>query len=153
MKIRQIFNDVIPFKGYKAITIWPVIFVRKDVKRWTLSDVRHETTHWCQQLETMVAVAVIVVALALFCDLSLWWLFAVPFAFYVWYMLEWLIRIPFCGFDSKLAYYNISFEQEAYMHQDVTDYNDSRKYISWCKYIFRKSFIRDKNTHKIVKRQ
>lgn len=148
-----IFNNIIPFKGFKAMTIWPWIFVRKDASKWTLTDTRHETTHWRQQLETMVVVAILVVVLALFRVLSWWWLFAVPFAFYAWYILEWLVRIPLCGFYSHLAYRNISAEQEAYLNEDVVDYNDHRKPFYWLRFLFKKSFVRDKVTKKIVKKQ
>ena len=59
MKVRLIFNNTIPFNGFKAITIWPWVFVRKDASKWTLTDERHETTHLCQQKEVMAISAII----------------------------------------------------------------------------------------------
>ena len=153
MKVRLIFNNIIPFNGFKAITIWPWVFVRKDASKWTLTDERHETTHLCQQEEVMAISAIILSLLSFLAVVSWWWLLFAPFAFYLFYLLEWLIRIALYGFDSKLAYYNIGFEQEAYLHQDTVGYNDGRKKMAWCRYLFKKSFVRDKNTHRIVKRQ
>lgn len=154
MKVRLVFNDIIPFKGFKAITIWPWVFVRNDaMSRWTLDDERHETTHLNQQLEVMLAALGIVLILCISCIISWWWLFAVPFTFYALYAFEWLVRIPICGFDTKLAYYNISTEQEAYIHQRDMSYNYERRGFAWCKYLFRNSFKRDTVTRKIVKKQ
>jgi hypothetical protein len=35
-------NKFIPFKGYKAITIWPFIFVKSDLNN---VDLNHEKIH------------------------------------------------------------------------------------------------------------
>ena len=84
MKVRLVFNDIIPFKGFKAITIWPWVFVRYDaMSRWTLDDERHETTHLNQQLDVMSAALGIVLVLCISSIISWWWLFAVPFTFSV----------------------------------------------------------------------
>lgn len=153
-KINIVFNDIIPFKGFKAITIWPWVFVRNDaMSKWTLDDEHHETTHLKQQLEVMVAALEIVLVLDVLDVISWWWLLSAPFAFYALYVLEWLVRIPICGFDTKLAYYNISTEQEAYLHQGDMSYNYERHDFAWCKYLFRNSFERDVFTRKIVKKQ
>lgn len=153
MKARLVFNKIIPFKGFKAITIWPLVFVRSDASKFTDKDKRHETTHLEQQLEVMVVAAIIAVSLSLADVISWWWCFVIPVSFYLIYVLEWIIRIPFCGFDSRLAYYNISTEQEAYLHEDDLSYNYERKRFAWVRYLFKKSFIRNEYSHKIVKRQ
>lgn len=153
MKANIIYNKIIPFKGFKAITIWPWVFVRSDASMFTDKDKRHETTHLEQQLEVMVVAAIIAVSLSLADVISWWWCFVIPVSFYLIYVLEWIIRIPFCGFDSRLAYYNISTEQEAYLHEDDLSYNYERKRFAWVKYLFKKSFIRNEYSHKIVKRQ
>lgn len=43
-------NKLLPFKGFKAITLWPFIFVRKD-KPFNEVDLNHEYIHSAQQLE------------------------------------------------------------------------------------------------------
>ena len=152
-KIWLVFNKIIPFKGYNAITFYPWVFVRKDASKWTLTDTRHETTHLWQQEEVLMLGYCATTILAIFGIVSWWWLLAVPFYFYVGYVLEWLIRIPICGFDTKLAYFNISTEQESYLHEDDLSYNYERKRFAWVQYLFKKSFIRNEYSHKIVKRQ
>lgn len=51
--------------------------------------------------------------------------------FYLWYVIEWLIRL----FGKGNAYRNISFEQEAYSNDDNMKYLDIRKHYAWFKYI------------------
>lgn len=63
MKI--IYNNIIPFKGYKAITIWPFIFARKQLND---IDINHEKIHGRQQLELLIIL------------------------FYIIYLIEWFIK-------------------------------------------------------------
>lgn len=60
-------NKLIPFKGYKAISIWPFIFVRKDAK-FDDVDFNHERIHLRQQIELLV----------------------IPF--YIIYFIEWIFK-------------------------------------------------------------
>lgn len=46
-------NSIIPFKGFKAITLWPFIFVRKGCS-FDEIDLNHEKIHLKQQLELLV---------------------------------------------------------------------------------------------------
>lgn len=151
---KVIFNAIIPFKGFKAITIWPWIFARIEcMERWMKEDEWHETTHLRQQAETLVVSLVVLLVLAAFGIVSWWWLIAVPFVFYTFYLLEYLVRIPICGFDTRLAYHNISAEQEAYLHEKDATYNSERKPFRWLGYLFCNSFMRDPVTRKIVKKE
>lgn len=114
MKLKRVYSTIIPFKGYLAITIFPWIFIRKELKsKYTEEVHRHETTHGYQQLELL-------------------WLL-----FFVWYVVEWFLKIPFCGFSGKRAYKSISFEREAFDHENDADYNDNRKHYAWVKKVFR----------------
>ena len=60
-------NSIIPFKGYKAITIWPFIFVRKECS-FDEVDLNHENIHGKQQLELLIIF------------------------FYLIYLVEWIIK-------------------------------------------------------------
>lgn len=53
--------------------------------------------------------------------------------FYVLYVLEWLVKLPFLG--SK-AYESISFEREAYDNDDDLNYLNNRVRYNWIKRIF-----------------
>ena len=114
IKLKKVLSSIIPFKGYLAMTIYPWVFIRKDIaQKYTPTANRHETTHAYQQLE------------------CLWVLF------FIWYLIEWFIKIPICFFVGKDAYKSISFEQEAYYTQGNVEYNKNRKHYAWIKYIFR----------------
>lgn len=86
-------NSIIPFKGFAAINLFGVLFVRNDVKI-TERLLNHERIHTAQMKE-------------------LGYIF-----FYIIYVLEWLIRL----FRPGNAYRNISFEKEAYFFEDCSNY-------------------------------
>ena len=96
MKI--IYNKIIPFKGYKAMAMWPFIFARKKLSE---IDINHEQIHLAQQLELLI----------------------IPF--YIIYLIEWIFK----------GYRNISFEKEAYTHQEDMNYLEWRRksYAMWRK--------------------
>lgn len=104
MKI--IYNNIIPFPGYKAINLFGLLFVRKDAIM-SEEDINHESIHTAQMKEML-------------------YIF-----FYIWYIIEWIIRL----FKKGNAYRNISFEQEAYSNEDNLEYLKDRKYYAWFKYI------------------
>ena len=117
MKI--IYNNVLPFKGFVAMSLGPWIFARKEYKESGLSEttINHETIHWKQQCDFIIPVIGSIV-------------------FYLWYVLEWIFKLPTClfGYD---AYRSISFEQESYDNQDDLDYPKTRKRFAWLKNIFK----------------
>ena len=100
------------FKNTKisAITLFPVILLRK---RESLHDkilINHEKIHLRQQLELLIIF------------------------FYLWYVIEyyfWYFRLR----DSFLAYKYISFEREAFAMEDDHDYLKTRKLWSFWKYV------------------
>lgn len=105
MKI--IYNRIIPFKGFSAINLFSLLFARRDA---TISEktINHETIHTEQQKEML-------------------WVF-----FYLWYVIEWLIRVLFTKDRfTKEAYRNISFEREAYKYQGAPGYTKTRKRYAW----------------------
>ena len=107
--MKVIYNDLIPFKGFKAINLFGILFVRNGS---TISDVdlNHESIHTKQMKEMLY----------------------IPF--YVFYILEWFVRLIGCG-NSRLAYRRISFEIEAYLNQYDENYLKNRKRFAWFKHI------------------
>jgi hypothetical protein len=105
MKI--IYNNIIPLKGFIAINLFGLIFARKGmtVNRRTLN---HEAIHTAQMKE-------------------MFYVF-----FYVWYVVEWIIRIP--RYKAK-AYENISFEREAYTRMANDSYLKERRPYAWIRYL------------------
>jgi len=110
----KIVNSFIPFKGFIAMNLLGIIFVRKEyAELFTATDERHELIHTRQ----------------------MWEMGILPF--YIWYVLEWLIRVLFTKYAfTKGAYRNISFEREAYKHQGNTEYLNTRKWYSWLRYLY-----------------
>ncbi len=95
-----------PTKKYDAINILGILFVHPGVIL-TETILNHESIHTRQMLEMLIL------------------------PFYVWYIVEWLIRLPLPG----RAYQNLSFEREAYNHMSDLDYLQTRKPYAWIKYL------------------
>lgn len=110
MKI--IYNNILPIKGFKAINLFGVIFVRKGL-RFTPTDAIHEGIHTKQMVEMLFIF------------------------FYLWYVLEWLIKCIIYK-NPIIAYKNISFEREAYCNQNNFNYFKERNFYTWRFYIRKK---------------
>ena len=125
----KVFNNIIPFQGFLALTVWPFIFIRKKAA-WRYDEVtdRHENIHGEQQKEMLVIGAAMAVILAV-CNCGWWSLLALPLFFY-WYGIEWLIKLCYYR-NGHTAYKNIGFEREAYDHQREIDYLYIRKPFEW----------------------
>lgn len=96
MKI--VYNNIIPFKGFLAINLFGVLFVRgaeHDINDIVLN---HERIHTAQMKELGYIL------------------------FYIIYLLEWIVRL----FKKGNAYRNISFEREAYENEKDLDYLSAR---------------------------
>ena len=117
-------NKYIPFPGYKAINLFGVLFVKNNAKIDGVT-LNHESIHSRQFVELMVLFAVATVFI------RCWLPVFAPFAFYVWYIVEWLIRLLKKG----NAYRNISFEREAYANQGDFSYLKGRGWFGFLKYI------------------
>lgn len=116
-------NSIIPCKGFTAINLFGVVFVRKEIRpqhtislrNWDIM-LNHELIHTAQMKELLY----------------------VPF--YILYGIEWLIRLAMYR-NKKEAYRNISFEREAYDMQNNFHYiiDKERKPYAFLKYVKRKS--------------
>ena len=102
-------NNIIPFKGYKAINLFGILFVRNDAVLGSV-DINHEEIH-SEQMKEML------------------YLF-----FYLWYVIEWVVRLIQYR-DAHTAYRNISFEREAYTNQSNLGYPEGRGRYAWVKYL------------------
>lgn len=108
MKI--IVNRFIPFKGFSAMYFFGLLFVRKGVRIGERM-LRHEAIHHEQAKEMLFV------------------------GFYLWYVVEWLIRLLLQPFTGENAYRNISFEREAYANDENESYLDTRHHYRWIRYI------------------
>lgn len=116
-------NSIIPCKGFAAINLFGVVFVRKEIRpqhnislrNWNIM-LNHELIHTAQMKELLYL------------------------PFYLLYGIEWLIRLAMY-MNARKAYRNISFEREAYDKQYNFYYiiDKERKPYAFLKYIKRKS--------------
>lgn len=131
MKLNIVYNSIIPFKGFLAITFIPWVFVRKEYSHaFTERVLNHECIHACQQAETLfVSVPLAVILAVAGCG---WWsLLAIPLYYWI-YFIEWIVRSVACG-STHEAYRAISAEQEAYANESDPDYLTVRRYFAWIK--------------------
>ena len=102
--MKVVFNSILPFRGFTAVNLFGILFMR-DREKFECSLVRHEAIH-TEQMKELGYIG-----------------------FYVLYFFEWLYRLVF---HTKTAYRGISFECEAFDHQDEEGYLDTRKhYAQW----------------------
>lgn len=99
--------------GYQAITLLPIgIFYRSEEVRENREIRNHELIHWKQQIEMICLL------------------------FYLWYLLEYLIRLIRSG-DHQKAYRGIGFEQEAKKYEADAEYLSGRKPYHWLRFVYR----------------
>lgn len=105
MKI--IYNNYIPFKGFKCINLFGILFARKGayIGERTLN---HERIHTAQMKEMLYV------------------------GFYVWYFVEWLLEL--CHYGTT-AYHTNTFEREAFSNDDDLTYLDNRPKFAWWDYV------------------
>jgi hypothetical protein len=109
MKIVE--NNILPLRGFAAINLFGVLFVRRGVKI-SPSLIQHETIHSRQMRELLY----------------------VPF--YLLYFMEWLVRLCIHGVGIQ-AYRNISFEREANTHEHDEGYLATRRAFAFLRYLMR----------------
>ena len=97
-------------KGFRGLTFYPFVFMVNEEDKFNDVFINHEKIHIRQQLELLI----------------------VPF--FVWYGLEYLFRLLQYK-DKKKAYYNISFEREAYVNEKDLNYLKKRSFWRFLKYV------------------
>ena len=108
--MRVIYNRFIPFRGFKAINLFGVVFARHEFRPISDRTKRHEHIHTRQLIETLF----------------------IPF--YLWYGIESLVRL--IQFRNRMAAYrNISFEREAFANEENKNYLSERRMFSFLKYV------------------
>ncbi len=100
-------------KGYVGFAFWPFIFLRNR-ECATESTLNHERIHLHQQREMLL----------------------IPF--YIWYLTEYLVRR--FQYDSwREAYFNISFEREAFSNECDMGYLERRRFWGWTAFLMSSS--------------
>jgi hypothetical protein len=114
MRTKIVFNSwlgrIVGKLGYAAITVGWFIFPAQGEKTVGMKLLNHEGIHVRQQAEMFFL---------------LHWL---------WYAVEYVVRLAQYRSHDK-AYYNISFEREAYANEADFGYLQARKRWAWTKYL------------------
>ncbi|MBS7785707.1 hypothetical protein KIH23_00225 [Flavobacterium sp. CYK-55] len=90
-------------KGYRALTVFPFVFLRENGAKDDAVLLNHEQIHLAQQKELLLV------------------------GFLIWYSLDYLLNLLRYK-NHKKAYKNIVFEREAYAEEKNFDYLKSRKF-------------------------
>ncbi|MDO4782588.1 MAG: hypothetical protein Q4A09_05135 [Capnocytophaga felis] len=97
-------------EGYRAITLYPFIFLRNKEDKENAVLINHERIHLRQQLELLVIF------------------------FYLWYGIDFLIKYAKYRNWEK-AYRNIIFEREAYANESDLQYLKERKRFGFKRFL------------------
>ncbi|HBG42544.1 MAG TPA: hypothetical protein DDZ96_12765 [Porphyromonadaceae bacterium] len=108
--MKVFYTKHLPVKGFKAINLFGFVFARREFYPIKKDVLRHEAIHTRQILETLII------------------------GFYVWYIIEWLIRWMQYK-NPSLAYRNICFEREAYAYDQSMDYLQRRPLWNFIKFL------------------
>ena len=93
--MKVIYNRFIPFGSFHGLNLFGTIFVQRRWGKMDPHELNHETIHTLQQWEMTYV------------------------GFYLWYCVEYLVRLVQYRFKTEKAYYNISFEREAYANAQI----------------------------------
>lgn len=77
--MRIIRNSYIPFRGFTAMNLLGVLFVRREAAELTPETLNHEKIHSAQMREMLY----------------------IPF--YIWYLLEWILRLFLPGMPIAIS--------------------------------------------------
>lgn len=97
-------------KGFIGLTLFPFVFLKHAQLKLNRVLINHERIHLRQQLELLIL------------------------PFFIWYSLEFLMRYSHYK-NWHQAYRNISFEREAYQHEQDLDYLKKRSFWNFLKYL------------------
>ena len=97
-------------RGFRGITFFPFVILTNRNDAMDTVCINHERIHLRQQLELLIL------------------------PFYVWYGIEFLIRLLILRNKNK-AYKSISFEREAYENEKDLNYLTSRSFWNFLNYM------------------
>ena len=97
-------------RGFRGLTFYPFVFLADKDDKLNKVFINHERVHIRQQIELLIL------------------------PFYIWYFTEYLFRLIQYK-DRKEAYFNISFEREAYKNEKDLNYLKSRPFWKFLKYV------------------
>lgn len=126
-------KTILAFSSCHTIALAWFVLSKRNEEKTNQIERNHETIHAMQWTEVTILSSMILFAVIALFDLSVWWMLLSPVVYYIWYVLEWLFKLP-----SGNAYRSISFEIEAYANDRDTNYCENRHLLcGWTKNIFK----------------
>lgn len=108
--MRIIYTHRFPSGDFHGINMFGSVFVQRRWGKFLPYEVNHEMIHSYQQWELTYLV------------------------FYTLYVLEFLVRLVQCRWDTDRAYRSISFEREAFAHERDFQYLRHRRPCTWLRF-------------------
>lgn len=125
-------NKFIPFGDYKVMNLFGILLTKQDL---TEIDKNHEMIHTKQIIECAIILFTLLLILVIF-GINPWWLLISPAAFYIWYVIEYLlIRVFNIKDEQSDCYHDISLEEEAHINKYNMEYLKTREAFAWLEYI------------------
>lgn len=117
-----------------TITLFAWVFTKWSEKEARQSTINHECTHARQWIELTVASGLLIWFGMLLFGYSAWWLILSALTFYIWYVLEFVVKWFYGSIMGNYnAYKNISFEREARLSEKDNNYLENSGYFGWLK--------------------
>lgn len=122
------------FASYTTITLFAWVFTKWSEKEARQSTINHECVHARQWIELTVASGLLIWLGMLLFGYSAWWLMLSAMIFYIWYVLEFVVKWFYGSIMGNYnAYKNISFEREARLSEKDNNYLENSGYFGWLK--------------------
>lgn len=122
------------FANYTTITLFAWVFTKWSEKEAKQSTINHECVHARQWIELTVASGLLIWLGMLLFGYSAWWLLLSAMTFYIWYVLEFVVKWFYGSIMGNYnAYKNISFEREARLSEKDNNYLENSTYFGWLK--------------------
>ena len=123
-----------------TIMLFGFVFSKLKQEEVTQRVRNHECVHARQWFETTALAGTIILALVLVFNISAWWMMLSGIVYYVWYIVEWMIKgvyytimIDEWTCDMETPYQSISFEREARLSERDSNYLENSGYFGWMK--------------------
>ena len=123
-----------------TIMLFGFVFSKLKEEEVTQRVRNHECVHARQWFETTALAGTIILALVLVFNISAWWMMLSGIVYYVWYIVEWMIKgvyytimIDEWTCDMETPYQSISFEREARLSERNSNYLENSNYFAWLK--------------------
>lgn len=144
--MKKVFYDswlarmLLHFSDCHTIMLFGFVFSKQKESEMTQATRNHECVHARQWFEVCASSGCLLLALVLAFGISPWWMLLSGMVYYVWYVIEWMVRgmiysVLNDDWDcvKRDPYKNLSFEREARFSERDADYLENSNYFAWLK--------------------